>query len=199
MPLADAQLSKLMLSQLQSQLKSKYPESNPTPFQEEITSAISKGTVKALKTLAVAPALIPSPVVAGPGVGITVDDKLMVSACKAAMIGQVGQVGEAFELMAKVIMKAVADHLKLATVTSVSGFGGQAGPIQNITEASLTPLIVSSFPPKTVANLQTSQYGLGFIKALSSGIAAGVSAGQAGIVPFATAPPPPGLLIAKFS
>jgi len=199
MPLDDGQLSQQMLTQLRDQLKSKYPEAEPQPFQIDLTKAISKATVTALKTMAVAPALAPAPVVAGIGTGITVEPSLMVNTAKLLMAAQVGQVGEALETILNPIMKSIADHLKLAIVQSTSGFGGQPGPIQNITEPVLTPLIISNFPPKVIANLQTSPYGLIFVKAISAGIAAGVSAGQAALVPFGTTPPSPGLLIAKFS
>ena len=199
MPLDDGQLSQQMLTQLRNQLKSKYPDAEPQPFQVDLTRAISKAAVTALKTVAVAPALAPAPVVAGVGTGITVEPSLMVNTAKSQMLAQVGQIGEALETILNPIMKSIANHLKLAVIQSVSGFGGQPGPIQNITEPVLTSLIVSNLPPKTVANLQTSSYGLVFIKAISAGIAAGITAGQAALVPFGSTPPSPGLLIAKIS
>ena len=199
MPLDDSKLSQDMLKALRDNLKAKYPDAQPQPFQEDLTKAISKAVVTTLKSVAIAPALVPAPVVTGTGKGITLEPNLMVITAKTYLIGQVGQIGEAFEDIAKAVMESIESHLKEATVSSISGFGGQPGPILNVLEPTLSPAIIANLPPETIANLQKSQYGLIFIKAISSGIATGITAGQAALVPFGSTPPPPGLLIAKFS
>lgn len=199
MPLDANLLGQNMLNAVRSEILAKHPQAVAQPFQVTLLQAISKGVVQILKTTAVSNGISPAPVVTGIGTGITVDNNLMLQSSRSYLIGQVGQIGEAFELIAGPVMQSIKTHLLQTTVQSVSGFGGQPGLILNFTEPVLTGAIQSNLPTQVLVQMQQSEAGLLFIKALSTGIVTGVSSAQVGLVPFGSTPPPPGLLVAKFS
>lgn len=196
--MSDSLLALNMLSLFRANMQKLSPGAVPQPFQQVLCQAVSKGVIAALQQ-AVSIALAPSPIVAGTGIGLTVDAGLCKQAAIIKLVSYFGGKGEALDYILDAIYQSSCAHfLQFTDIVSVSGFGGQAGPPQNVPGDLIANLILANLPAESQQQLLSSQYGTYFIKGVAEGFSAGLLAGVPGIVPFGVSPPPPGILIAKF-
>jgi hypothetical protein len=196
--MSDSVLATNMLNLFRANMQKMSPGAVPQPFQQVLCQAISKGVIGALQQ-AVAVSLIPSPIVAGNGLGLTVEPSLCKQAAITALVGYFGGKGEALDYMLDAIYQSSCAHFAQFTdIISVSTYGGQAGPPQNVPGEIIANLILANLPAESQQQLASSQYGTYFIKGIAQGFSAGLLVGVPGIVPFGVSPPTPGLLIAKF-
>lgn len=197
MPWDDKKLEKDITKRLQDNMKKINPLAKPVDFQEQIAKAIAKALTNHFKISRIR-GISPAPMSTGIGNGITVNAKIMVSNAVLLMMGFTGgKEGIATKAFFDAIMTPIEKHMKKAIITSESGFGGQGGPLSDITMASLAPLILAQLPPNIQASMATSPQGLFFINALAGGISAGMAQAIPALVPVGSVPPPPGLLIGK--
>jgi len=198
MALSDKTLSDNMLIMIRLNMMKISPKAVPQEFQEDMTKAISQATITAMKTLAVTSG--GGNVVIGTGSGLTVKDSIMTETAVNMMLGFTGgSSGAAMRPFMEAIMESIKQHLSLAVITSVSGFGGQGGPPVGVTPAVLEQLIMSFLPSNVVTGMTSSPQGLFFVKSIAEGISIGISTGIPGFVPMGSVPPSPGALIGKFS
>jgi hypothetical protein len=196
--MSDSLLAANMLNLFRANMQKMSPGAVPQPFQQVLCQAIAKGVITALSQ-AVAVALAPSPVVVGQGLGLTVEASLCKQAATVKLISYFGGKGAALDYILDAVYQSSCAHfLQFTDIISVSGFGGQAGPPQNVPGDLIANLILANLPAESQQQLASSQYGTYFIKGIAEGFSAGLLAGVPGIVPFGVSPPPPGLLIAKF-
>lgn len=191
-------LSQNMLQAFRANMLKFSPEAKPQEFQQIICLAISNGLISSIQQ-AVATAIAPSPIVTGQGLGITIQADLCKNVAIAKLVSYFGGKGDALDYILDAIYQTSASHLlQFTDVISVSGFGGQAGGIQNAPPELIANLIIANLPAQNQQQILSSQFGRFFIQGVADGFSAGLQAAIPAIVPFGTTPPPPGILIAKF-
>lgn len=198
-------MSEQMLINFRAKMQKIDSRAKPQDFQKDLCLAVSKGLINSIK-LSTAIGLVPSPqAVPGPsgfisGIGLTVDPQLCKNIAETSLLAYFGGKGVGLSAMLEALFTSSCNHLlQFTEIISISGFGGQAGGLQNVNSEIIANLIIASLPAQSQGQFSSSQYGQLFIKGLAEGFSAGLQTAIPGIVPFGSIPPPPGLLIAKFN
>ena len=179
----DQKMSKDMLKFFRINMKSISPQAVPQDFQKEICEAIAKGVINTLKQ---------SKTIGGgtnatgaSGIGLVVDSTIMITTATQAMIGFTGGGGVALPKMMESFFIPIAAHLATNTeIKSTSGFGGQGGPPVGAVPVVFEKMIFDELHDDTQKGMKKSKQGMFFIKSLSLGLGAGMSAAIPGFVPM---------------
>jgi len=178
-------------------MKTLDPRAEPQKFQEELAAAVAKGSINTLKTLQTIG--VGNVAIGISGVGLITDGNLMAMVAINAMKGFTGGGGIALSKIMEALLLPISLHLSANTeVFSVSGFGGQGAPPVGGVPFVFESAIFSELSIETQTNMNKSDQGKLFIKAISLGLSAGISAGTPAFIPMGSTPPPPGPLIGNF-
>ena len=194
-------LGNTILASIQGNIKAKYPEAIPMPFQTILANAIAKGFVKSLQIASG----IGSPgqyQATGPGTGITglsPDD--MVAAAKPVFIGKIGSIGEALELILSAIYVPTVAHMAQVTVMTAptSGFGGVISVISQMPPSLVLSNILAEIPDQYRIPMLKAKAGPIMFEAIATGFAnVMLQQGKPAPIPMATTGSA-GVTVAKFS
>ena len=194
-------LGNAILASMQSNIKAKYPNAIPMPFQPIMANAIAKGFVKSLQIASGigSPGQLPA---VGPGLGITgLSPDAMVAEAKPVFLGKIGSIGEALELILSAIYTPTVAHMALVTVTSAptSTFGGVINTISQMPPSLVLDNILAEIPDQYKNPMLTAKAGPIMFEAIATGFAnVMLLQGKPGPIPMATSGST-GLTIAKFS
>lgn len=200
MPLNETVFSNLIAHNLLINFKKKLPEAKKTPFQQELSGALSGGFLFAL-TQQVTVVGVGSGPVAGTGTGILGINPNRASDLASARFAQIAGFSPkgVFKELCHAVFLATEQHLSQATIMSVSGFGGQPTKMLNLNEDIVYMQVINKLSEQTQSNLLKSKYGTAVIKSLTHAFVAEMNFVTFMPIPFLPPSVPPGPLIAKIS
>lgn len=188
-------LSKAMLSAMRGEMKKINPSAKEMPFQEIFTKAVSAGAVDVLKKLQSKGA--GTGAAGGNGKGIAMTPMPMIEKAKITLLSLTGgKSGPAMEPIIKAIIESIVAHYANdIEVKSTSGYGGPPPPPVGGTAPVIYDLIKKSLPPDLAKSMEDSETKGGLTKAISEGLALGLSSSVPGTIPSSG---DPGALVAVY-
>lgn len=187
-------LADLIAKSIPLEVKKRFPDAKPQPFQVELATACAKGFVMTLKSSGLAFGGAGLSAIA-PGFGIT---GITVDGMVAAGMSEMGSSGVGMEPMLRGVYTPVITYLKQAQISSISGFGGQATGITGVSKTLVAANILAAFGSETQKGLTSSSSGEKFLNAIAAGFADEITKkGIPGFIPMAGITPGP--IIGKIS
>lgn len=176
MALDSKKLEKIMIDNIEEQMKKIDPDSEPREFQMEIAKAFSSSIVKLLKGPSMGIGAVATAWTGKKVKNINVNESVMTQVAFSDFKSKFPKATEYTELFFKAVNLSVKEHLEDAEVFSISGFGGPVlqilgfDPKGTVLFAMVKPLM----PSKYVQGMA----GIPFLKSLSAGISTGILAGK---------------------
>lgn len=178
-------LSKTMLSAMRKEMKKISSEAKEMPFQEIYTKAVSKGVIETLKKLK-SKGAGKGTLIGRKGKGIKMKPMPMIEKAKKTFMDSTGgSSGPAMEPIIKSIIESIVNHFaKYVEIQSTSGNGGNPPPPVGGTAKVIYNLIIKSMPPDLSKSMASCKTKGGLTKAISEGLALGLTTGVPGTIPF---------------